>query len=278
MTGAASGIGRATALRLAAEGGRVIAARSRSDGADRDAGARREVRIGPALDSDVRSDDSVAGDCQRASRSSSAASMCWSTMPASKSSAMSLETEPEVWDEVMCRQPARHLSGIPRAPCRCCCVRRRQAGGAAIVHNASLDGAGLEPPAGRLLRLQGGRRLADAQHGARLCATGAARELRLPRHHPHADAGAAFRAAADARRSVSHDDPAAAGQISGAARGRGRGDRLSRLRRSAVRHWRRADHRRRSRLPHDPLRRRATAAGRSRCCSASASSCSCWYG
>jgi NAD(P)-dependent dehydrogenase (short-subunit alcohol dehydrogenase family) len=133
VTGAGSGIGRAVALRLAAEGGEVIAA-------DSDAGAAAQTVTlagsGRAAEVDVRSEESVARLAELAAGGGRVDLLV-------NNAGIEIlgditETEPAVWDEIF----AVNLRGtflvcralLPLLP-------RRPGGlGGAIVNNASLMG------------------------------------------------------------------------------------------------------------------------------------------
>jgi meso-butanediol dehydrogenase/(S,S)-butanediol dehydrogenase/diacetyl reductase len=137
VTGAASGIGRATALRLAAEGGRIIAG-------DTDLSAASETIAlsgrsdGIAVTLDVRSSESVA------SLAGLIEQQCGGLDVLVNNAGIEIlgtidETAPEIWDEVM----AVNLRGPYLVSRMLMPLMKRRAtmrGGAAIVHNASLMG------------------------------------------------------------------------------------------------------------------------------------------
>lgn len=136
VTGAGAGIGRAVALRLAAEGAEVISA-------DNDVAAAQETAslIGDratAVHVDVRSVSSV-----REALAAVAASAETLDVVVNNAGVEILgdieETEPDVWDEIM----AVNLRG-PYLVSRCALpllkTAAQQRGQAAIVHNASLMG------------------------------------------------------------------------------------------------------------------------------------------
>ena len=137
VTGAASGIGRATALRFAAEGAKVVAA-------DIDlAGARETARLARprravALRVDVRSERSVDAFAARVERRFGEVDVLVNNAGIEILGDV-LETAPATWDEVM----AVNLRGtylVSRALLPLLLRRAASSGRAAIVHNASLMG------------------------------------------------------------------------------------------------------------------------------------------
>jgi NAD(P)-dependent dehydrogenase (short-subunit alcohol dehydrogenase family) len=133
VTGAGGGIGRAVALRLAAEGGEVIAADVNSDAA---AETVAMARAGRAAEVDVRSEESVARLADLAAAGGRVDLLV-------NNAGIEIlgdiaETEPAVWDEIF----AVNLRGT-FLTCRALLplLPRRPGGlGGAIVNNASLMG------------------------------------------------------------------------------------------------------------------------------------------
>lgn len=137
VTGAAGGIGRATALRLAAEGGRIIAA-------DTDlAGAQETIAIsrapnGIAIAMDVRSSDSVQAVADLVDRQCGGLDVLVNNAGIEILGTID-DTPPEVWDQIM----AVNLRGpylVSRVLMPLMKRRAEMRGAAAIVHNASLMG------------------------------------------------------------------------------------------------------------------------------------------
>ena len=135
VTGAASGIGRATALRLAAEGARVIAL-------DIDAaGARETLELagaGAALQVDLRKVDEVAALPRQVEEAAGALDVLVNNAGIEIQGDV-LETEPAAWDEVF----AVNLRGtylVSRALLPLLLRQAARTGRAAIVNNASLMG------------------------------------------------------------------------------------------------------------------------------------------
>jgi NAD(P)-dependent dehydrogenase (short-subunit alcohol dehydrogenase family) len=136
ITGAASGIGRAIALRLAAEGGRIAAVDIDLDG------ARATLALsggrGFAAKFDVRSADSVAGLAREIAQRFGGLDILVNNAGIEILGSID-ETAPEVWDEIM----AVNLRGpylVSRIMLAMLLERARQKGDAAIVHNPSLTG------------------------------------------------------------------------------------------------------------------------------------------
>ena len=138
VTGAASGIGRATVLRLAAEGAQVIAA-------DLDiAGAQATLKLAGLAEGgfpaalDVRSAESVRSLAELVEARFGGLDVLVNNAGVEILGTIE-ETEPDTWDEIM----AVNLRG-PYLVSRILlsAIRRRagERGGAAIVHNASLMG------------------------------------------------------------------------------------------------------------------------------------------
>jgi NAD(P)-dependent dehydrogenase (short-subunit alcohol dehydrogenase family) len=136
ITGAASGIGRAIALRLAAEGGRIAAVDIVLDGAQETlelAGAD-----GFAAQVDVRFADSVRKLAGEVAQRFGGLDVLINNAGIEILGSID-ETEPEIWDEIM----AVNLRGpylVSKAMLPLLLDRARQKGDAAIVHNASLMG------------------------------------------------------------------------------------------------------------------------------------------
>lgn len=138
VTGAASGIGRATALRLAAEGGTIIAV-------DRDEAGNRETltlagqsHSGLQLEIDLRLEAAVANVAARVDGRFGRLDVLVNNAGIEILGDI-LETEPDVWDEVM----SVNLRGtylMSRALLPLLLRQAQASGGAAIVHNASLMG------------------------------------------------------------------------------------------------------------------------------------------
>jgi NAD(P)-dependent dehydrogenase (short-subunit alcohol dehydrogenase family) len=137
VTGAAGGIGRAVALRLAAEGGRVIAADRDLDGARETAGMAGDEATAAAVD--VRDAGSVAAlAAAAAARFGNGLDVLVNNAGIEILGSVA-ETEPAIWDEVM----AVNLRGVylcSRALLPALLARARERGMAAIVNNASLMG------------------------------------------------------------------------------------------------------------------------------------------
>jgi NAD(P)-dependent dehydrogenase (short-subunit alcohol dehydrogenase family) len=137
VTGAASGIGRATALRLAAEGARVIALDIDADGAHETL-ARAGADAGPALQVDLRQADEVAALPALVEDAAGALDVLVNNAGIEIQGDV-LETEPATWDEVI----AVNLRGTylaSRALLPLLLRRSAHTGRAAIVNNASLMG------------------------------------------------------------------------------------------------------------------------------------------
>jgi NAD(P)-dependent dehydrogenase (short-subunit alcohol dehydrogenase family) len=137
VTGAASGIGRATALRLAAEGARVIALDIDVEGA-RETLALAGDEVGPALRIDLRREDEVAALPALVKEAAGALDVLVNNAGIEIQGDV-LETEPAAWDEVF----AVNLRGTylaSRALLPLLLRRAEKTGRAAIVNNASLMG------------------------------------------------------------------------------------------------------------------------------------------
>jgi NAD(P)-dependent dehydrogenase (short-subunit alcohol dehydrogenase family) len=137
ITGAASGIGRATALRLRAEGAHVIALDIDVDGA-RETLALTGDGAGPALRVDLRDEQDVAALPALVEEAAGALDVLVNNAGIEIQGDV-LETEPAAWDEVF----AVNLRGTylaSRALLPLLLRRAAAAGGAAIVNNASLMG------------------------------------------------------------------------------------------------------------------------------------------
>jgi NAD(P)-dependent dehydrogenase (short-subunit alcohol dehydrogenase family) len=137
ITGAANGIGRAVVLRLAAEGGRVVAADRDLDGARQTAAMAGGNATAEAVD--VRDAASVAGLAAAvAARFGGGLDLLVNNAGIEILGSVA-ETEPDTWDEVM----AVNLRGVylcSRALLPLLQARARARGMAAIVNNASLMG------------------------------------------------------------------------------------------------------------------------------------------
>ena len=137
VTGAASGIGRATALRLAAEGAHVIALDIDADGAQETLALAGDG-AGRALQVDLRNADEVAAMPARVEEAARALDVLVNNAGIEIQGDV-LETEPAAWDEVF----AVNLRGIYLASRALLPLLLRQSadtGRAAIVNNASLMG------------------------------------------------------------------------------------------------------------------------------------------
>lgn len=137
VTGAASGIGRATALRLAAEGGRIIAADTDLSGAERTI-ALSGGAGGIAVALDVRSTKSVEAVAALIDKRCGGLDVLVNNAGIEILGTID-ETAPETWDEIM----AVNLRGpylVSRILMPLMKRRAEMRGGAAIVHNASLMG------------------------------------------------------------------------------------------------------------------------------------------
>ena len=138
VTGAAGGIGRATALRLAGEGARIVVADIDRAGAEETLRLAGQERAGLAVSLDVRSVESVAAAADEV------ASRCGGLDVLVNNAGIEIlgaidEMGPAAWDEIM----AVNLRGpylVSRALLALLLARADQPGGAAIVNNASLMG------------------------------------------------------------------------------------------------------------------------------------------
>jgi NAD(P)-dependent dehydrogenase (short-subunit alcohol dehydrogenase family) len=138
VTGAASGIGRAIALRLAAEGARLIAADTNLAGANETLAIAGIGTRGHAAALDVRSTESAKALAMLVDERFGGLDVLVNNAGIEILGTIE-QTAPETWDEIM----AVNLRG-PYLVSRLLlpAVRRRaiERGGAAIVHNASLMG------------------------------------------------------------------------------------------------------------------------------------------
>lgn len=137
VTGAASGIGRAIALRLAAEGARIVAADVDGAGAAETIALCGPGQTGFAAVCDVRSAESVTALARETGERFGGLDVLVNNAGIEILGTID-EMEPDVWDEIM----AVNLRGpylVSRALLPLLFVRAA-AGGAAIVHNASLMG------------------------------------------------------------------------------------------------------------------------------------------
>ncbi len=138
VTGAASGIGRAAVLRLAAEGARVAAVDIDLAGARETLALARPGDAGVAVAVDLRSADSVAA-CLAAALVALGGLDVLVNNAGIEILGTVAETAPEIWDEVM----AVNLRGtylMSRAALPPLLASAGRSGGAAIVNNASLMG------------------------------------------------------------------------------------------------------------------------------------------
>ena len=138
VTGAASGIGRSTAMRFAAEGATVVAVDMELEGAQETLALAGLGERGVALQVDVRSVASVAAMATAIDRKFGGLDVVINNAGIEVLGDV-LETEPEMWDEVM----AVNLRGVflvSRACLPMLLRRAEEAGRAAIVNNASLMG------------------------------------------------------------------------------------------------------------------------------------------
>jgi NAD(P)-dependent dehydrogenase (short-subunit alcohol dehydrogenase family) len=138
VTGGGSGIGRAVAVRLAAEGGRVAVLDIDVEGARATLALCGADHAGFAAALDVRSEASVAAAAREVERAFGGLEVLVNNAGIEIQGSIE-ETPPEVWDEIM----AVNLRG----PYLCSRVflpqllaRAEARGGAAVVHNASLMG------------------------------------------------------------------------------------------------------------------------------------------
>lgn len=138
VTGGGSGIGRATAIRLAAEGGRVAVLDIDLDSARETLALCGPGHAGFAARLDVRSEESVAAAADEVAARFGGLDVLVNNAGIEILGGIE-ETAPDVWDEIM----AVNLRG----PYLCSRVfapqllaRAAARGGAAIVHNASLMG------------------------------------------------------------------------------------------------------------------------------------------
>ncbi len=138
ISGAGSGIGRAIALRLAAEGARVAILDINTDAADETLEMCGGSGRGLALSIDVRSETSVAAAADAVRQHFGGVDVLVNNAGIEILGTID-ETAPEVWDEVM----AVNLRGpylTSRVFLPQLLQRADTKGGAAIVHNASLMG------------------------------------------------------------------------------------------------------------------------------------------
>ncbi len=138
VTGGGSGIGRAVALRLAAEGGRVCVLDIDLDGARETLGMCGAGQHGFAAHVDVRSEASIAAVAVLVEKAFGGVDVLVNNAGIEILGTIE-ETTPDVWDEVM----AVNLRGpyvVSRAFLSQLLARAKARGGAAVVHNASLMG------------------------------------------------------------------------------------------------------------------------------------------
>lgn len=138
ITGAASGIGRAIALRLAAEGGRIAAVDTDLNGARETLALAGSGQSGFAVEVDVRSPASVAQLAAEIARRFGGLDVLINNAGIEILGSID-ETEPDIWDEIM----AVNLRGpylVSKLMLAMMLDRAKQKGDAAIVHNASLMG------------------------------------------------------------------------------------------------------------------------------------------
>ncbi len=138
VTGAGSGIGRAVALRLAAEGGRVAVLDINADSARETLDMCGADHKGFAAVMDVRSETSIAAAAGQVAKAFGGVDVLVNNAGIEIQGTIE-ETGPEIWDEIM----AVNLRG----PYLCSRIflpqllaRTEATGGAAVVHNASLMG------------------------------------------------------------------------------------------------------------------------------------------
>ncbi len=138
VTGAGGGIGRAVALRLAAEGARVAILDINLDGARETLLLCGDDHHGFAGRLDVRSEASIANAAAQAAEVFGGVDVLVNNAGIEKLGSIE-ETTPDVWDDIMAvnlRGP--YLTSRIFAPQLL--ARAAATGGAAVVHNASLMG------------------------------------------------------------------------------------------------------------------------------------------
>ena len=138
VTGAASGIGRATALRLAAEGGTLVAVDRDTEGGSETLSLAGQSNSGLLLDTDLRSTAAVAHIPTQVQDRFGRLDVLVNNAGIEILGDV-LETDPDVWDEVM----SVNLRGtylVSRAVLPLLLRQAQASGGTAIVHNASLMG------------------------------------------------------------------------------------------------------------------------------------------
>ena len=225
VTGGGSGIGRATARRLAAEGACVVVADRDGDAARRGRGASARADVAVAFTSDVTDEDSVVGAFEAAALAFGGVDLVVNNAGLSISRPL-LETTAADWDiqhDVM----ARGSFLVSREAAR---VMAAQGMGGDIIYICSKNSVFAGPDQRRLRRGQGrpgapgpaaGRRARRARHPGQRHQPGRRRpRLRHLRRRLGRAAGRRLRRARGGTRRVLR--PADAAQARGTARARGR--------------------------------------------------------
>lgn len=138
VTGGGSGIGRATVLRLAAEGARVCVLDIDLESARETLAMCGEGQAGFATQVDVRSESSISAAAAKVEKSFGGLDVLVNNAGIEKLGTID-ETPPDVWDDIM----AVNLRGpylVSRIFLPQLLARAAARGGAAVVHNASLMG------------------------------------------------------------------------------------------------------------------------------------------